>query len=187
MQQKEMIENLITYWKEHQIFQKSIDQRSDKLQSITYDGPPFASGTPHFWHGLVSVMKDSIWRYKAMQWYKVIRDWWWDCHGLPVEKAVEKHLWLDGKRDIEENLGVEKFTEECRKYVSNVNDEWKWFVDHVWRWADMDHAYFTMDLNFMESVLRVFKNMYDQNLVYKWFYRLQRYKLFFNLAKKNIK
>lgn len=169
MNQKEMIENLISYWKEHKIFQKSIDQRSDKLQSITYDGPPFASGTPHFGHGLVSVMKDSIWRYKAMKWYKVIRDRWWDCHGLPVEKAVEKHLWIDGKKDIEEKLWVEKFTEECRKYVSNVNDEWKRFVDHVWRWADMDHAYFTMDLNFMESVLRVFKSLYNQNLVYKWF------------------
>jgi len=139
------------------------------FQSSTYDWPPFASGTPHFWHWLTSSMKDAILRYKTMKWYKVNRERWWDCHGLPVEKAVEWFLGIDGKKDIEEKLGVEKFTEECRKYVSSTSDERITFVDNLWRWADMDHAYYTMDLDFMESVLWSFKNMYDQNLVYKGF------------------
>lgn len=169
MSQKELINDLTRYWKEHKIFQKSIDQRSDTLKAITYDGPPFASGEPHFWHGLVGVMKDLVWRYKTMKWYKVIRDRGRDCHGLPVEKAVEKKLWLDGKKDIEEKLGIEKFTQECRAYVSNVSDEWSKFVDQTWRRADMENAYMTMNLDFMESVINVFDNLYSKNLVYQWF------------------
>lgn len=164
---------MLEYRKKNDIFKKSVDQRSDKLQSTTYDWPPFASWTPHFGHGLTSSMKDTIFRYKSMKGYKVNRDWWWDCHWLPVEKYVEKKLWIDGKRDIEEKIGVEKFIEECRASVGNISWEWKTFVDQIWRRADMDNAYFTMDLDFMESVIRVFQNMYNQNLVYKWF-KVQR-------------
>lgn len=169
MDQKELLTKITEYWKTNTIFQKTLDQRSDMFQSRTYDGPPFASGTPHFWHGLASSMKDTILRYKTMKWYKVNRERWRDCHGLPVEKAVEKFLGIDGKKDIEQKIWMEKFIEECRKYVSSTSDEWRIFVDSIGRWADMDHAYYTMDLDFMESVLWSFKNMYDQNLVYKWF------------------
>lgn len=168
MNQKELIQSLNEYWKEHKIFQKSLDQRSEKFQSITYDGPPFASGTPHFGHGLTSAMKDAILRYKTMKGYKVNRDRWWDCHGLPVEKAVEQKLGLDGKKDIEK-MGIQKFVEECRNYVSNTSDERRIFVDRIGRRADMDHAYYTMDLDYMESIIRVIQNMYNQNLVYKGF------------------
>lgn len=174
MHQKELLAKITEYWKTHNIFQKTLDQRSDLFQSSTYDGPPFASGTPHFWHGLTSSMKDTILRYKTMKGYKVNRERWWDCHGLPVEKAVEKFLGIDGKKDIEEKIGIDTFIEECRKYVSSTSDEWRVFVDSIGRWADMDHAYYTMDLWFMESVLWAFKNMYDQNLVYKGF-KVQRY------------
>lgn len=169
MNQKELMESLLNYWKENNTFQRSIDERSDRLEPITYDGPPFASGTPHFGHGLVWVMKDLVWRYKSMKWYKLIRDWWRDCHWLPVEKAVEKQLWIDWKRDIEEKLWIDKFTQECRNYVSNVSDEWTWFVDHIGRRADMKNAYMTMNLDFMESVINVFDNLYSKNLIYKWF------------------
>ena len=169
MNHKELIESLNQYRKENKIFQKSIEQRSNNLEAITYDGPPFASWTPHFGHGLVGVMKDLVGRYKTMKWYKVIRDRWWDCHGLPVEKAVEKKLWLDWKRDIEEKLWIEKFTQECRNYVSNVSDERNNFVDQIGRRADMENAYMTMNLDFMESVINVFDNLYSKNLVYKWF------------------
>lgn len=86
---------------------------------------------------------------------------------MPVEKAVEQKLGIDGKKDIEEKLGVQKFVEECRKYVSNTSDERKIFVDRIGRRADMDHAYYTMNLDYMESVIRVIQNMYNQNLVYK--------------------
>lgn len=174
MHQKELLEKITEYWKTHNIFQKTLDQRSDMFQSSTYDWPPFASGTPHFWHGLTSSMKDTILRYKTMKGYKVNRERWRDCHGLPVEKAVEKFLGIDGKKDIEEKIGIETFIQECRKYVSSTSDEWRIFVDSIGRWADMDHAYYTMDLDFMESVLWAFKNMYDQNLVYKGF-KVQRY------------
>ncbi len=169
MNQKELNQQLNAYWKQHKIFEKSLEQRSEKFQSITYDGPPFASGTPHFWHGLVGSMKDTILRYKTMKGYKVNRDRWWDCHGLPVEKYVEKLLGIDGKKDIENKIGVQNFVEECRKSVSNTSDEWRVFWDRIGRRADMDHAYYTMNLDFMESVTRVFQNMYKQNLVYKWF------------------
>lgn len=174
MQQKELLSKITEYWKTNNIFQKTLEQRSDLFQSRTYDWPPFASGTPHFWHGLASSMKDTILRYKTMKWYKVNRERWRDCHWLPVEKAVESFLRIDGKKDIEQKIGMEKFIEECRKYVSSTSDERRTFVDNLGRWADMDHAYYTMDLNFMESVLWSFKNMYNQNLVYKWF-KVQRY------------
>lgn len=174
MDQKQLINQLNQYRREHNVFQRSIDQKSDKFETITYDGPPFASGTPHFGHGLVSAMKDTIGRYKAMKGYKLIRDWGWDCHGLPVEKAVEKKLGIDGKKDIEEKVWIQKFTEECRNYVSNVSDEWTNFVDSIGRWADMDNAYRTMDLDFMESVINVFSRLYDDNMVYKGF-KVQRY------------
>lgn len=169
MNQKDLIEQLNIYWKENKIFQKSLDQRSEKFQSVTYDGPPFASGTPHFGHGLTSAMKDTILRYKTMKGYKVNRDRGRDCHGLPVEKAVEQALGIDGKKDIEEKIGVENFIEKCRSYVSNTSDERRTFVDQIGRRADMDHAYYTMNLEFMQSVIRVFQNMYKQNLVYKGF------------------
>ncbi len=174
MSQREIIHKINQYWQENDIFQKTLDQRSELFQSSTYDGPPFASGTPHFGHWLASTMKDAVLRYKTMKWYKVNRERGRDCHGLPVEKAVERELWIDGKKDIEEKIWIEKFIEECRKYVSSTSDEWITFVDSLGRWADMDHAYYTMDLSFMESVIWAFKKMYNQNLVYKWF-NVQRY------------
>jgi len=139
------------------------------MQIVTFDGPPFASGTPHYGHALVSIMKDALGRFKTMQGYRVERIRWRDCHGLPVEKYVEKQLNIDGKKDIEEKLWVEKFVEACRATVRNVNVEWKTFVDQIGRWADMDNAYFTMDLDYMESVMWVFSKLYDKNLVYRWF------------------
>ena len=174
MEQKELIQSLNKYRKDNDIFKRSIEERSPKFTSITYDGPPFASGTPHFGHGITSSMKDAILRYKTMKGYRVNRDRWWDCHGLPVEKAVEKHLGIDGRKDIEEKIWIQKFVEECRNYVSNTSNERRTFVDQLGRRADMDHAYYTMDLSFMESTLRAFQTMYNQNLVYKGF-KVQRY------------
>jgi isoleucyl-tRNA synthetase/ADP-ribose pyrophosphatase YjhB (NUDIX family) len=139
------------------------------MQVVTFDGPPFASGTPHYGHALVSIMKDTLWRFKTMQWYRVERIRWRDCHWLPVEKYVEKQLDIDGKKDIEEKIGIENFVEACRWTVRNVNSEWKTFVDMIGRRADMDNAYFTMDLDYMESVMWIFSKLYDKNLIYRWF------------------
>ena len=97
------------------------------------------------------------------------RKWGWDCHGLPVEKAVEKALGIDGKKDIEQKIGIENFVERCRAYVNQTNADWKWFVDHTGRWADITNPYFTMDLDFMETVIWCFSNIYNQNKVYKGF------------------
>ena len=170
----EMMDSILQYWKDNNAFQRSIDERSEQMQFRFFDGPPFASWDPHYGHLLAWAIKDVFPRYMTMRGFRVERKWWWDCHGLPVEKAVEKKLWIDGKRDIENKIWVEAFTEECRKYVDNTNEVWKWFVDHSGRWADIEHPYRTMDLDFMESVMYCFSNIYRQNLVYKWF-KVQRY------------
>ena len=105
----------------------------------------------------------------AMRGYQVKRKRGRDCHGLPVEKAVEKALWIDGKKDIEEKIWIETFVEKCRDYVNQTNADWHWFVDHTGRWADIENPYFTMDLDFMESVMYCFSSIYRQNKVYKGF------------------
>ncbi len=165
----EMMDSILQYWKDNNAFKRSIDERSEQMQFRFFDGPPFASWDPHYGHLLAWAIKDVFPRYMTMRGFRVERKWWWDCHWLPVEKAVEKKLWIDGKRDIENKLWVKAFTEECRKYVDNTNEVWKWFVDHSGRWADIEHPYRTMDLDFMESVMYCFSNIYRQNLVYKWF------------------
>ena len=170
----EMMDSILQYWKDNNAFQRSIDERSEQMQFRFFDGPPFASWDPHYGHLLAWAIKDVFPRYMTMRGFRVERKWWWDCHGLPVEKAVEKKLWIDGKRDIENKIWIKAFTEECRKYVDNTNEVWKWFVDHSGRWADIEHPYRTMDLDFMESVMYCFSNIYRQNLVYKWF-KVQRY------------
>ena len=134
-----------------------------------FDGPPFASGNPHYGHLLAWSIKDTIPRYMTMRGYQVKRKRGWDCHGLPVEKAVEKALGIDGKKDIEEKIWIQAFVEKCREYVNQTNTEWKRFVDHTGRWVDITNPYFTMDLDFMESVMRCFSNIYNQNKVYKGF------------------
>ena len=134
-----------------------------------FDGPPFASGNPHYGHLLAWSIKDTIPRYMTMRGYQVKRKRGWDCHGLPVEKAVEKALGIDGKKDIEEKIWIQTFVEKCREYVNQTNTEWKRFVDHTGRWVDITNPYFTMDLDFMESVMRCFSNIYNQNKVYKGF------------------
>jgi len=168
MTQEQLIKEMNKYRRENQIFHKSVSQRSEKMQSVMYDGPPFASGKPHFGHGLTSTMKDSICRFKTMKWHKVVRNRWRDTHGLPVEKYVEKILDIDGKKDIEK-MGTENFVEACRTAVKDTSDERVRFIDSLGRRADMEHAYFTMDLWFMESVIWIFQNMYNKNLVYKGF------------------
>lgn len=160
---------LLDFWAKDKTFQRSIDERSEAMNYRFFDGPPFASGTPHYGHLLAGSIKDVIPRYRTMRGYQVKRKRGWDCHGLPVEKAVEKALWIDGKKDIEEKIWIETFVEKCRAYVNQTNSDWKWFVDHTGRWADIENPYFTMDLDFMESVIWCFSTIYNQNRVYKGF------------------
>ena len=165
----ERMNELLDFWMKDKTFQRSIDERAEAMSYKFFDGPPFASGSPHYGHLLAGSIKDVIPRYRTMRGYKVKRKRGWDCHGLPVEKAVEKALWIDGKKDIEDKIWIETFVEKCRAYVNQTNADWKRFVDHTGRWADIENPYFTMDLDFMESVIWCFSNIYNQNKVYKGF------------------
>ncbi|MFH0792128.1 MAG: isoleucine--tRNA ligase [bacterium] len=159
-------EKILKFWKENKIFEKSITNRSIDNPVSFYDGPPFVTGVPHYGHLLGSIAKDIIPRYLTMKGKRVRRVWGWDCHGLPIENKVEQKLGLKNRRDIEK-IGLEKFIGECQSYVLQISREWDWYVDHVGRWVDMEHAYKTMDLKYMESVIWVFKQLYDKGLIYK--------------------
>lgn len=159
-------EEIIGYWKENQTFEKSVSQRDTKNTFRFYDGPPFVTGKPHYGHLLGSIIKDVIPRYQTMKGKHVDRVWGWDCHGLPIENKVEKLLGVNSKKEIE-TLGIDKFVSACKTYVHDVSSEWQWYIDKVGRWVDMEHSYRTMDKNYMESVIWVFKQLYEKNNVYK--------------------
>ena len=163
---KEKEIEILNFWKKKKIFQKSIEKSSKKGDYLFYDGPPFASGTPHYGHLVGGIVKDVIPRFWTMQGHRVERKWGWDCHGLPIENIVEKELGSQKKKDIEK-LGIAKFNELCRSKVLTYVDEWEKIVNRLGRWVDMDKPYRTMDLDFMESVWWVFKELYDKELIYE--------------------
>ncbi len=134
-----------------------------------YDGPPFTSGDPHYGHLLQSAVKDMVPRWMTMRGYRVERKRGWDCHGIPAENFVNKELGITSRKQVEEEFGIKAYVEACRTMVSNVNDNRKWFVDHVGRWVDLENAYFTMSNEFMDSVIHVFADLYHNNLIYKGF------------------
>ena len=163
----ELEEKTISYWKENKIFEKSVESRPKDRVWTFLDGPPFITGMPHYGSLLSSIPKDVFPRYWTMKGYSVRRVWGWDCHGLPAENKVETKLGLVRKKDIEEKIGVKKFIDECKLYVSEVSSEWEWYVDHIGRWVDFKNAYRTMDRDYMESVMWVFKQMYEKGFIYK--------------------
>lgn len=160
-------EEILAYWKKNKIFEKSIESRPKDKKWTFLDGPPFVTGLPHYGSLLSSLAKDLFGRYWTMKGYRVRRVWGWDGHGLPIENKVETKLNITRKKDIEEKVGVKKFIDECRRYVSEVSDEWEWYVDKIGRWVDFKNAYKTWDRDYMESVLWVFKQMYDKGYIYK--------------------
>lgn len=162
----ELEHEILEFWDKDQTFQKSLDQRSDDQSFSFYDGPPFATGLPHYGHLMQSIIKDLIPRYQTMLGKKVRRVWGWDCHGLPVENIIETQLGLNDKKAIE-NYGVDKFNEACRQTVLTYAEEWKKTIRRIGRWIDMDNAYKTMDKNFMETVWWVFRQLWDKELIYK--------------------
>ncbi len=159
-------EETLAFWHERKIFQKSLEKEAPNGDYIFYDGPPFATGTPHYGHIVASVIKDAVPRYWTMRGYRVPRQWGWDCHGLPIENIVEKELGFKHKKEIIA-MGVDKFNELCRSKVLMYADEWKKVIPRVGRWADMEKPYFTMSRDFMESVWWAFKQLYDKGLVYE--------------------
>lgn len=163
----EMEEKTIAYWKKDNTFEKSISTRSDEKKWTFLDGPPFITGLPHYGTLLASIPKDMFPRYYTMKGYQVRRVWGWDVHGLPAENKVENKLHLKRKKDIEEKIGIKRFIEECKLYVSESSKEWEWYVDHIARWVDFQNAYKTMDTSYMETVMWVFKQMYEKGHIYK--------------------
>ncbi|MDP4009858.1 MAG: isoleucine--tRNA ligase, partial [Candidatus Shapirobacteria bacterium] len=159
-------EEIINFWKENKIFEKSVDTRPADNAYTFYDGPPFITGMPHHGSLLPSIAKDVIPRFWTMKGKRVKRVWGWDCHGLPTENKVEEKLGLKSKKDIEK-IGIKKYIDECYLYVQNVSQEWEWYIDHVGRWVDFKNAYKTMDLNYMETVMWIFAQLYKKELIYK--------------------
>jgi isoleucyl-tRNA synthetase len=159
-------QDVLKYWEEDDTFKKSVESRPADKPYVFYDGPPFATGLPHYGHIVGSVMKDAVPRYQTMKGYRVERVWGWDCHGLPIENIVEKELGTKSKKDIEE-MGVEKFNELCRSKVLGYVEEWEKTIHRLGRWVDMKNAYRTMDTDYMESVWWVFKQLWDGGYVYK--------------------
>ncbi|MEI6396696.1 MAG: class I tRNA ligase family protein [Candidatus Taylorbacteria bacterium] len=161
-------ERILSFWKEKGIFEKTLEKKAPKGEFTFYDGPPFATGTPHYGHLLAGTMKDVIPRYKTMQGYHVARRWGWDCHGLPVENLIEKELGLKSKKDILD-FGIGKFNETARGSVMRYADEWRKVIPRLGRFVDMNHDYRTMDSSYTESVWWIFKNLYDKGLIYEGF------------------
>lgn len=166
-----MEEAILRFWADHSIFERSIEQRSDAPEFVFYDGPPFATGLPHFGHFVPGTIKDIIPRYQTMQGKRVERRFGWDCHGLPVEYEMEKELGISGRAAIED-YGVANFNEACRSIVLRYTNEWRTIMTRAGRWVDFDHDYKTMDADYMESIWWVFKQLWQKGLVYEGYYIL---------------
>ncbi len=159
-------EAVLSYWKEKDIFAKTLAKESPKGEFVFYDGPPFATGLPHYGSLLPSIIKDVIPRYKTMHGFHVDRRWGWDCHGLPIESIIEKKLGLKTKKAIEA-MGVEAFNEAARSVVLEFVADWKQYIDRVGRFVDFDHSYKTMDNSYIESVWWGLKKISDKGRLYE--------------------
>src|SRR3989344_3152034 len=159
-------EEVLKFWQDNKIFEKSEQKDAPKGEFVFYDGPPFATGLPHYGSLLPSIIKDMIPRYKTMRGYHVRRRWGWDCHGLPIENMIEKELGLKSKKEILE-LGIDKFNEACRSAVLRYAHDWKKYINRVGRWVEFDNAYMTMDNTFIESVWWFLKESFDKGLLYE--------------------
>ncbi len=159
--------DILKFWNDNQIFKKSVQSRSPKNEYVFYDGPPFATGMPHYGHFLASIIKDVVPRYQTMLGNRVQRVWGWDCHGLPIENIVENELGTKSKKDIEDKIGIDKFNEACRSKVLYFADEWERIIHRLGRWVDFENGYKTMDRDFMESVMWVFADLHKKKLIYE--------------------
>ena len=164
----QMEEKVLAFWKERDIFRRSIESRPSDNEYVIYDGPPFATGLPHYGHLVPGTIKDIIPRYQTMKGHRVYRGFGWDCHGLPVENEIEKKLGIHGHAAITE-FGVDKFNEECKSIVLRYTNEWEATINRMGRWVDFRNGYKTMDISFMESVWWAFKTLYEKGLIYEGF------------------
>ncbi|MCL5775344.1 MAG: isoleucine--tRNA ligase [Patescibacteria group bacterium] len=159
-------QEVLKFWEDNKIFEKSLESTRSGEHYIFYDGPPFATGLPHYGHILASAIKDAIPRYQTMKGKYVRRRWGWDCHGLPIENIVEQALKISGKKQIEE-IGVEKFNQECRSNVLRFAEEWGKTVRRMGRWVEFENSYKTMDTTYMESVWWALQQVWNKGLIYE--------------------
>ncbi len=157
---------ILQYWAKERIFERSVEERRDRPLFSFFDGPPFATGLPHYGQYLAGTIKDVVLRYKTMKGFCVPRRFGWDCHGVPIENEIEKAFDLSGARSIQD-FGVARFNEECRSIVQRYSEEWKTLVTRMGRWVDFSRTWKTMDLPYMESVWWVFKQLFDKGLIYE--------------------
>ncbi len=168
-----MEEEILRFWETENIFERSLSERADAKPFVFYDGPPFATGLPHYGHLLAGTIKDIIPRYMTMRGHYVQRRFGWDCHGLPIEALAQEALGLAGAGAIKQ-AGVDVFNEKCRSMVQTYVGEWRKTVSRMGRWVDFDNDYKTMDLSFMETIWWVFKQLWDQKRIYRA-YRIMPY------------
>lgn len=160
-------EEVLKYWDETKAFERSVNERPENKPYVFYDGPPFATGLPHYGHLLASTAKDVVPRYWTMRGYRVERTWGWDCHGIPIENMIEGELGLKGGKKGIEEYGVDKFNASCRATILRYDREWQVIIRRLGRWVNFDKGYKTMDKTFMESVWWAFSELYKKDLVYQ--------------------
>ena len=161
-------EEILKFWQEKKIFKKTLEKDAPKGKFVFYDGPPFATGLPHYGHILAGTMKDYVGRYQTMKGKYVARRWGWDTHGLPIENIVEQEIGLKSKKDIED-FGLEKFNDIARTKVFTYADEWKKIIPRMGRFVDMENDYRTMNQSYTETVWWIFKELNNKGLVYEGF------------------
>jgi isoleucyl-tRNA synthetase len=162
----EIEKEISDFWKKDKTFEKSLKKTEKGKPYIFYDGPPFATGLPHYGHLLASILKDVFPRFFTMQGRYVKRNWGWDCHGLPIENIAEKELKINSKDEIEK-MGVKKFNNFCRSKVLTYAEEWKNYIDRIGRWVDWEGGYKTMDNDYIESVWWAFQKLYEKGYLYE--------------------
>lgn len=167
-----MEEEVLAFWQKQHVFQASVEAKPSKdaagenNEFIFYDGPPFANGLPHYGHLLTGYVKDIVARYQTQKGKRVERRFGWDCHGLPAEMGAEKDLGISGRMQITK-FGIDKFNAQCRTSVMKYTSEWEYYVNRQGRWVDFANDYKTMDINYMESVMWAFKELYKKGLTYE--------------------
>ncbi len=161
-------EEILKFWQEKEIFKKSLEKDSPNGEFVFYDGPPFATGLPHYGHILAGTMKDYIGRYQTMKGKHVTRKWGWDTHGLPIENIVEQEIGLKSKKEIGD-FGLEKFNDIARTKVFTYADDWKKVIPRMGRFVDMENDYRTMNPTYTETVWWIFKELHNKGLVYEGF------------------
>ena len=157
---------ILARWETERVFERSVETRPADDEYVFYDGPPFANGLPHHGHLLTGFVKDVVPRYQTMRNRRVDRRFGWDCHGLPAEMEAEKELPVSGRASII-YYGIDRFNDHCRTSVLRYTAEWEKTVTRQGRWVDFDNDYKTMDLDYMESVMWAFKQLWDQGLIYE--------------------